>query len=174
MKHLQLFLVISSFLILALFSTFVCGQTRNYKGWKAGVSRVVITPEEPLWMAGYANRTHPSEGKLVDLWAKALALEDENGKQVVLITADLVGIPKKLSDHIRDQLKAKFHLSRSQIIINTSHTHTGPVLTDALVDIYPIDSDQRQKIDQYTNIHLREYVKMQPYYLNDFLDACLS
>ncbi len=151
MKHLQLFLVISSFLILVLCSMVVCGQTRNYKGWKAGVSRVVITPEQPLWMAGYANRTHPSEGKLVDLWAKALSLEDEKGKQVVLVTADLVGIPKALSDHIRDQLASKFHLSRSQIIINTSHTHSGPVLTNALVDIYPIVADQQQKIDQYTN-----------------------
>src|SRR5665647_881543 len=102
-------------------------------------------------MAGYANRDHPSEGKIVDLWAKALVLEDSVGKQVVLVTADLVGIPKTLSDHIRDQLKRRFNLSRSQIAINTSHTHTGPVLTNALVDIYPVDSSQQQKIDEYTN-----------------------
>jgi neutral ceramidase len=112
---------------------------------------VLITPDEPIWMAGYANRDHPSEGKLMDLWSKALALEDENGKQVVLVTSDLVGIPKRLSDHIRDRLKTKYNLSRSQIVISTSHTHTGPVLTDALVDIYSINSSQQQKVDQYTS-----------------------
>jgi hypothetical protein len=104
-----------------------------------------------MWMAGYANRDRPSEGKLVDLWAKALVLEDTNGKQVVIVTADLVGIPRVLSNRVRDELQSKYHLSRSQIIINTSHTHSGPVLTDALVDIYPFDAEQQQRINQYTN-----------------------
>src|SRR4051794_29217965 len=101
----------------------------------------MITPKEAIWMAGYANRDHPSEGSLADLWAKALAMEDERGQRAVVISADLVGIPKELSDGVRDQLSIKFHLSRSQIIINTSHTHSGPVLKNALVDIYPLDPD---------------------------------
>ncbi len=49
------------------------------QGWKAGVARVAITPKASQWMAGYAARTRPAEGKLHDLWAKALALEDEKG-----------------------------------------------------------------------------------------------
>ena len=44
--------------------------------WKAGAASVVITPEGPMWMAGYAARDKPSEGKVHDLNAKALALED--------------------------------------------------------------------------------------------------
>ena len=151
MKHLQLLAVILFVVFLAFHDTSLSAQTTSNKGWKAGVARVKITPDESLWMAGYANRNHPSEGKITDLWAKALALQDSAGKQVVLVTADLVGIPKTLSDRIRDELKRRFNLSRSQIAINTSHTHTGPVLTNALVDIYPVDSNQHQKIDQYTD-----------------------
>jgi hypothetical protein len=151
MNRLPFLRITASFLILSFCHTPVSAQVRNYKGWKAGVARGVITPDQPLWMAGYANRDHPSEGKLVDLWAKALALKDSAGKQVVLVTADLVGIPKKLSDHIRDELKRRFNLSRSQIAINTSHTHTVPVLADALVAIYPVDSVQQHAIDQYTD-----------------------
>jgi len=151
MRPLQLLRIIASFLILSFYYAGISAQIRSYKGWKAGVARVIITPDQPLWMAGYANRDHPSEGKIVDLWAKALTLQDSDGKQVVLVTADLVGIPKKLSDHIRDQLKRRFNLSRSQIAINTSHTHAGPVLTNALVDIYPVDSSQQHEIDQYTD-----------------------
>lgn len=141
----------SSLLLVVLFTaSSVNGQGRNVKGWKAGVARVIITPERPQWMAGYGDRDRPSEGKIMDIWAKALAIQDESGKQAVLVAADLVGIPKKLSDHIRDQVKIKYNLSRSQIAINTSHTHTGPVLSDALVSIYPVNESQQKDIDRYT------------------------
>lgn len=118
--------------------------------WKAGVSKVIITPEKPMWMAGYASRVHPSEGTLHDLWAKALVLEDASGKKAVLITSDLVGIPKSISDKIRDQLESRFHLSRSQIIINTSHTHSGPVLENSLSSIYPLDKQQAELVTEYS------------------------
>lgn len=120
------------------------------KSWKAGVAEEVMTPKEPLWMAGYANRDRPSEGTLVDIWTKVLALEDAEGKQSVLITMELRGIPKAFSDNIRDQLKAKYGLSRAQIILNVSHTHSGPVLSGPLVDIYPVHPEQREKIEKYT------------------------
>jgi hypothetical protein len=120
-------------------------------GWKAGIARAVITPAEPVWMAGYASREHPSEGTLVDLWAKALAIEDAKGKKVVLITTDLLGIPAKMSSRIRDQIAIRHGLTRSQIILSSSHTHTGPVLTDALFDIYPLDDKQLQAIKKYSD-----------------------
>lgn len=120
------------------------------KGWKAGVAKVVITPKESVWQAGYASRTHASEGKLHDLWAKALALEDENGKKCVLVTTDMLGFPKAMSDRIRTQLNGKFGLTKSQIILNSSHTHSGPVLDDALHDIYPLDATEEAKIARYS------------------------
>ena len=44
--------------------------------WKAGVARAVITPSQPVWMAGYGGKERPPEGKVMDLWIKVLALED--------------------------------------------------------------------------------------------------
>lgn len=152
MKRSVLFLVFSSFLIILIFNAAsVAGQQTVAKGWRAGVARVIITPEEPIWMAGYASREHPSEGTLVDLWAKALALEDANGKKVILITTDLLGIPAKMSARIRNQIAVKNGLTRSQIILSSSHTHTGPVLMDALFDIYPVDEKQLEAIRKYSN-----------------------
>lgn len=119
--------------------------------WKAGVARMVITPEQSMWMAGYAARDHASEGTLHDLWVKALALEDADRNQAVLITADLLGFPKGLSDRIRDRLQKEFNLSRAQVILNSSHTHSGPVLKDALSDIYQLNSDQLDRIKLYTD-----------------------
>src|SRR5438093_4582289 len=72
-------------------------------GWKAGVATVAITPDGPIWMAGYANRTKPSEGTAQDLFAKALALEDAGGSRLVIVTMDLVGIPRSLRDAVAKQ-----------------------------------------------------------------------
>lgn len=147
---------LKSTLSLLLIVTFQIVEASDFinetsESWKAGVARVIITPQQPMWMAGYASRTAPSDGKLHDLWAKALALEDAQGNKSVLITSDLLGIPKGISDGIRNQLKVKYQLAKSQIIINTSHTHSGPVLQDALFDIYPLDSLQLEKIKHYSD-----------------------
>lgn len=119
-------------------------------GWKAGVARMVITPVESIWMAGYGSRDHTSEGTMHDLWAKALALEDAGGKRCILITTDLCAITKDLSDRIRNQLKINNNLSREQIIINCSHTHSGPVIENSLTNIYPLDAVETKKIKKYT------------------------
>ncbi|MCL2119724.1 MAG: neutral/alkaline non-lysosomal ceramidase N-terminal domain-containing protein [Planctomycetaceae bacterium] len=119
--------------------------------WKAGVAKVNITPQENMWLAGYAGRNHASEGVLLDLWAKALVLEDADGNHGVLITADLLEFPKQLSDRIRQQLNDKLGWDKAQIILNASHTHSGPVvLHSALSDMYlPFNTQEKEKIDRY-------------------------
>ena len=131
-------------------------------GWKAGVAKVNITPQENMWMAGYAARGKPSEGVLLDLWAKALVLEDAEGNRGVLVTADLLEFPKTISDRIREQLKIKLGWDKAQIILNSSHTHSGPVLPhSALWEMYPPFSVQeRGKIDRYGNNLERQIVDM--------------
>jgi neutral ceramidase len=121
--------------------------------WKAAVAKVNITPQQPMWMAGYAARTRPAEGKATDLWAKALALEDSAGKRVVLITLDLVGIDRALSVAICDKVQKKHQLDRSQIAINCSHTHSGPVVGRNLRPMheYSLEKPQQDLIRQYAD-----------------------
>lgn len=135
------------FLLLPLLST---GQTANDSLWKAGVARVIITPEESMWMAGFAARDHESEGTLHDLWAKALAVEDAGGNKAVMVSTDLLGFPKGLSDRIRTRIRRQYGLSKAQIMLNSSHTHSAPVLEDALLDIYSLNEAQRKKVHRYT------------------------
>lgn len=118
--------------------------------WKAGVARIVITPAESMWMSGYAARDHESEGTLHDLWAKALALEDNRGNKAVMVSTDLLGFPKGLSDRIRDRVARKHGLSKAQILLNSSHSHCTPVLENALTDIYPMNAAQLKKVARYT------------------------
>ena len=63
-------------------------------GMRGGVARIDITPDGPIWLSGYGDRTHPSTGVLIRLWAKALALEDAKGGRVVIVTTDLIGLPR--------------------------------------------------------------------------------
>jgi neutral ceramidase len=147
--------ILFSLLFFALLSScftdsYAYGQQSSEKGWKAGLAKAVITPQEPMWMAGYASRDHESEGTLTDIWVKVLAFQDAKGKKAVLVTSDLLGFPKQMSDNIRNQISAKYGLTRSQIILSCSHTHTGPVLDGALFDIYPIDTRQKEVIRKYT------------------------
>ena len=66
-------------------------QVTKSAGWKAGVARTVITPEKAVWLAGYGSKRSP-DGKLHDLWMKALALEDAAGHRAVLFV--LSGQPR--------------------------------------------------------------------------------
>src|SRR5262245_48521391 len=121
--------------------------------WKAGVAKVNITPDQFMWMAGYANRDKPATGKATDLWAKALAIEDPAGKRVVLVTLDLVGIERQLSAPLAAKLQQKYKLDRSQIALNCSHTHSGPVVARNLRPMheYSLEKPQQDLIHKYAD-----------------------
>ena len=114
------------------------------------MASAIITPAESIWMSGYASRDHPAEGTRTELWAKALALEDAHGTQAILITLDLVGIQRELSLAICNGIMNRHNLSRSQIVLNCSHTHTGPVVGGNLRSMYFFNEDEAEKVDRYT------------------------
>jgi hypothetical protein len=119
--------------------------------WKAGVAKAVITPQTKVWLAGYGGKRVP-DGKLHDLWLKALALEDVKGRRVVLVTSDFQGIPQEMSDRVFAQLKKKLKLERHQVMITFSHNHCGPRLGSDLVDYYPVEAEQVKLVDEYTTL----------------------
>src|SRR5262245_36700219 len=116
--------------VILCLSISVCADAQTEPQWKAGVAKVKITPTEPIWMAGYAARTKPSEGVQTDLYLKALALDDGAGRPVVLVTVDLVGLRRPVADAIADRRSKEYGLTRDRLSINTSHTHSGPATGD--------------------------------------------
>lgn len=117
--------------------------------WKAGIAKAVITPETGVWLAGYGGRRAP-DGKLHDLWVKALALEDPSGERVVLLTSDFQGVPKEVSDRVFEGLTAKHKLDRRQVMLTFSHNHCGPRLGTDLQDYYPVEAEQVKLVDEYS------------------------
>jgi hypothetical protein len=130
---------------------FACWPVRAAEAlWKVGVAKANITPTTQLLLAGYATRDRPAEGKVMDLWIKALALEDAQGHRAVVLTSDTLGIPQNIYQSVCATLKARFGLQPEQIILSASHTHCGPVLRGALYDMYPLDDAQRLLIENYS------------------------
>jgi neutral ceramidase len=119
-------------------------------GFRAGVGRIKITPDKPIWLSGYASRNHPSEGVLHDLWAKALAIEDGKGQRAVIVTIDLIGLPRSLSDAVAARVAKEYGLERSRLVLNCAHTHTGPVVRANLSSMYDLTREQTEVIAQYT------------------------
>ena len=134
-----------------IFALLACGAVSAPGEFKAGVARKVITPTESIWMSGYAARTRPSEGVLHDLWAKAVALEDPQGKRVVIVTVDLIGIPREMSDKVARRAKEKYGLERGQLLLNSSHTHCGPAVFGDLDVMFNVNEHDRRQIVAYGN-----------------------
>ncbi len=121
-------------------------------GFRAGVARVTVTPREPIFMKGYGSRTKPSEGVRQDLFVKALALQDETGATSVLVTSDLHSYTRRMSDTIADAVQKRHGVPRERLVLNASHTHSGPAVTGEAV-LRPsedINAEQEAVIRRYT------------------------
>ncbi len=127
----------------------LAGSAAVAADYRAGVARIVITPQETMWAGGYGARTQPVSETLHDLYAKALVLEDAKGYRLVIITTDLLGLPRAMADPIADELIRRHGLHREQIVISSTHTHCGPVLRENLVDIYPMGPEGAGQMQRY-------------------------
>jgi hypothetical protein len=162
---------------LRLLANSVADDPAATRHWLAGTARAVITPTTPVWLAGYGT-SRPPDGKLHDLWLKALALAPQSASQtpVVLLTSDFQGVPKSMSDRVFARLQSELGLSRASVMFTFSHNHCGPRLGDDLFDYYPRDAEQELLVDQYTsamveltvNVVRQSLQKMTPVKLESF------
>ena len=110
------------------FVFFVVTANAQTREWKAAAAKTVITPQEPMYLAGFAGREVPAESTAMDLFAKSLAIQDSKGTRFVMVTLDLVEVTHQLSEAVAKQVKAKFDLPEKSLLMNCSHTHCGPEL----------------------------------------------
>ncbi len=105
-----------------------CFLTAGAGDWKAGLGKRNITPSEPIRMGGYAARNRPSDqgANLTDLWVKAISFSDAEGNRAVVVCADIIRFPRFITDSVKRQVQERYGLKREQIVLNGSHTHSGP------------------------------------------------
>jgi hypothetical protein len=119
-------------------------------GYKAGVATTDITPRESIWMAGFAARKQASQGIAQPLYAKALALEDADGRRAVVVALDLLGVTAEMSGRIAAAVAKRHRVPRARLLLNASHTHCGPVVEGLLSVAYDLDAAQHARIRAYT------------------------
>jgi len=138
--------------LLTIVSWWMClvpGSGAGVAEWKAGVAKARITPDEPVWMAGYASRSGPSEGALVDLYARALVLNDARDRRLAIVTLDLIEIPDSLRDLLLGIAMKNHGLRPEQVLLNVSHTHGGPMVSAKTVADWGIDPVWGDRADNY-------------------------
>ena len=131
---------------LGLATTRVLGS----ENWRVGLAQESITPKEPIWMSGYASRDRAAESTRTELWAKATVLKDATDRVGVILSLDVVGFGIDVSEAICNGIMEKASLERSQILINASHTHTGPVIGNNLGSMYFLSATEGAKVERYT------------------------
>ena len=119
--------------------------------WKAGVAATKITPAEPMWLAGWAARREPATGKAAELFTKALVLQDAQGGRALIITADLIAVPREVAQQVSAQLQTRRGIPRDRILFNASHTHTGPEVRPDKVPFFEIPAEYAAKIGPYVS-----------------------
>ena len=94
--------------------------------FKAGFSRVNITPMLGIRIAGYYQK-RIADGILDELEANAVAFES-NEKRAVIVSVDLVSVRGKVAQFIKESIMNATGLPFDAIYISATHTHTGPVV----------------------------------------------
>src|SRR5687768_4863731 len=123
----------------------------NPHDWKAGAAATVITPAEPMWLAGWASRREPATSTAMDLFAKALAFEDSQGECAVIVTADLIAIPRELAAAVAARVCGRRHISRERLLFNASHTHSGPEVRPDKIPFFEIPPEYAGRIAPYVS-----------------------
>lgn len=142
--------------------------------WRAGVGRARLTPDSPVWMAGYGARTSEGESALHDLWAKALAFEDPQGRRAVIVTVDNCGAPRALTERLATALKQRHGLARESILLNFSHTHSGPVIDGLTLPMWDFTPPQLERIAAYNRRFEEQLLAAADAALRDLAPATLS
>ncbi len=101
-------------------------------------------------MTGYATRDRPADGTAQELWVKALAFADGAGNRGVLLTLDLCGITREISDAVAAELGRRYRLPRSAVMVNVSHTHCSPFLGGNLKGLRILPPEGMAKAEAYS------------------------
>jgi neutral ceramidase len=122
-------------------------MTEQADTWRAGVASVKITPAEPMWLAGWAVRQEPARGILSDLFATALILEDRAGEKLIVVSVDLIAMPRELCDAIARRVQTNAAVPRDRFVFAASHTHCGPEIRPDKVLFFNIPEEYANKIE---------------------------
>ncbi|RLS55943.1 MAG: hypothetical protein DWH91_08025 [Planctomycetota bacterium] len=122
--------------------------------FQAGVSRVEVTPTEPIRLSGYAARSTAYESIDTPLYARAMVLREGTGPLRALVSVDSIGLPGDLTVEIARLLEKRHGIARDDLVLSGTHSHTAPQLSRGLDNLYtiPQSAEEQARTDTYTNL----------------------
>lgn len=106
--------------------------------FRVGFGRADITPTESVPLAGYGNtERRMSEGFLNYLYTSVIAVTDEADNTVILIANDLIHPYGAYAPDARQSVSDATGVPYDQVIINCSHTHSAPDVSNTTVSSIP-------------------------------------
>ncbi len=130
--------------------------------WRVGAAKADITPDVPVRLSGYGNRSQSTSEIEDRLFARAMTLQHGELPPLVIVSLDAIGLSASLTDQIHAQLKEKFLLDRKQVVLCTTHSHTAPQLEDVLPNLYstPLRDEERQNMSTTSRKTVEAVVKI--------------
>lgn len=144
-----------------------------------GTAKTDITPKRPIQLAGYGHRNGKVFEKVAHrLYARVFAFEQRDaeaasaqsgmnqadkrsfsdnidgkvngsGRRAVLIQADFIWWGNDLTDRIQKSISQRWHLEQSAILLNASHSHSGPQTSnDLLPSLGELDREYIHQLEQ--------------------------
>ncbi len=113
---------------------------------RAGAARVSITPRTSIRLGG---RDAVSAGVASQIYARALALDDGADGRAVIITTDLLGLPRSLTERAAVEIMKAHTLERGQILFTATGTHNAPLIKGLQPVLEPESGSEAKTIEQY-------------------------
>ena len=93
---------------------------------KAGFAKIDITPRVGVELCGFGPFLNRCSIAVRDrLWARAMAVEHA-GTTLCLVSCDLIGMPRELTDRIRALVAQQTALTADAVMLHCTHTHSAP------------------------------------------------
>lgn len=104
-----------------------------------------ITPRKPVNLVGqYEKRIARSIHDPLTATALALETHGDTGSvdQAILVSCDVIGIPKAITERLREKLKPRLPgFDVRKMLLNGTHTHTAPGLAETTYPPYDVSGD---------------------------------
>ena len=116
-----------------------------------GAARIDITPDVPIQLAGYQQRTTEAPRVEMPLTARALAIGSDAEGPVVLITAEVIAMSEAISEAVAAAIRARHAIPRERIAVCATHQHTGPAIAGTIPFMFSRDlpAETTARIERY-------------------------
>ena len=94
---------------------------------RVGMAAVDITPDHPVPLAGYAGRVQPHTGVHDPIYCRAMAMEDTDGRRVVLFSIGVLNFMPEQDRVYRAKVAEALGLAPHEVMLHCYHPHSSPL-----------------------------------------------